>query len=285
VTTHDTRRTAQDRAEDHAELARVRARLLVDPRLDAVERAALARTSLELSAHDDMYVHPHADHYLQVGLSALRCVEAALVRRTAPRPIERVLDFPCGHGRVMRHLAARWPGVRLVGVEIVGTGRAFCAAAFGAETFASRPGFVGVDPGRDFDLAWCGSLATHVDAAALAALLDVLCGALAPGGVAVVTTHGARVAERLEAGVESYGLCPADRAAVLAAYRTEGFGYADYQGTSGTLDGGGYGTSLVAPQHFVERALAGRPWRLLGHAERAWDDHQDVFAFERFPTP
>ncbi|NIQ58735.1 MAG: class I SAM-dependent methyltransferase, partial [Gemmatimonadetes bacterium] len=50
---------------------------------------------------DTMYEVGRGLHYLSVGLSALRCVEAVRGRAREPR---HVLDFGCGYGRVLRFL-------------------------------------------------------------------------------------------------------------------------------------------------------------------------------------
>ena len=58
-----------------------------------------------------------------------------------------------------------------------------------------------VEPGwqvREVDLVWSGSVFTHLDAPQWVPLLRYIARALAPGGVAVLTTHGRRVAWRIQ---------------------------------------------------------------------------------------
>ncbi|HEX8422866.1 MAG TPA: class I SAM-dependent methyltransferase, partial [Pyrinomonadaceae bacterium] len=82
-------------------------RLLADETLAAPERELLGAVESRISARDTMYTGDGA-HYFKVGLSAMRVVEAAL-RAAKLSSVERVLDLPCGHGRVLRFLVRRFP--------------------------------------------------------------------------------------------------------------------------------------------------------------------------------
>lgn len=55
---------------------------------------------------------------------------------------DRILDFGCGHGRVMRWLRAAYPNARITGTDVDKGGVDFCAATFGSHTVVS---------GYDFD--------------------------------------------------------------------------------------------------------------------------------------
>lgn len=51
--------------------------------------------------------------YFNVGADALRATIAALISNSRDVPLA-ILDFPCGSGRVTRHLRAYFPDSRLV---------------------------------------------------------------------------------------------------------------------------------------------------------------------------
>src|SRR5262249_45606967 len=76
--------------------------------------------------------------YLAVGESALKAIRLALLTARAPQPGE-ILDLPCGHGRVLRWLAAAFPEARLTACDLLRDGVDFCASAFGAAPIYSVP--------------------------------------------------------------------------------------------------------------------------------------------------
>jgi SAM-dependent methyltransferase len=259
--------TRRRRVETHAlRTGLQRRRLARAPGLTSSERTLLGKVNARIAPADAMYVGDGA-HYFGVGLSAIRCVEAAAGTEAPP---ERILDMPCGHGRVLRFLAARYPGAALVASDLDAGGVAFCSERFGAQAVLSTPDLADVELPGPFDLIWCGSLVTHLDAEANAALLDLFRRSLAPAGVAVVTTHGELVAERLRAG-ETYQLDPGAARAVLRDYDSHGFGYADYPWSPG------YGVS-VSSRDWIAGTAGSAGLRVAHFAEHAWDDHQDVAA-------
>ena len=54
----------------------------------------------------------HDRHYLSVGFSAVNIIVKALLTNLR-RPPRSVLDFPCGSGRVTRHLRAMFPEAKI----------------------------------------------------------------------------------------------------------------------------------------------------------------------------
>lgn len=231
------------------------------------------RVSTRISHRDAMHGGA-GERYFSIGLSGLRCVERAIKAAGLPDAPPAILDLPCGHGRMLRWLCARYPGARMTASDLDRHGVDFCARTFSARPVYSHPDFDALSLGERFDLIWCGSLVTHLDAAAIGALLALIERHLSDNGVAVVTTHGARTGERLSAGGAEYRLEPDRAAALVRAYQAGGFGYVDYGGESG------YGVSLSAPSWM--RAAAGRVGlREVLFIEHGWDHHQDVFGFVR----
>ena len=239
--------------------------------IDERVRAVMARADRRVAPGDTMY-HGHDAHYFGVGASALKAVLLALETAGSREP-RRVLDFGCGFGRVMRALRAAFPGAELLACDVDPGGVAHCAEAFGARPVPGTTDLARMEPLRDVDLIWCGSVLTHLDVPQWQELLAYFAATLSDRGVAVMTTHGRRTAWRLE-HVADYGLAPSDRAAVLEAYRSTGFGYCD-QGQQG------YGISLSSPAWAVDRVGRVPELRTIGYVEAGWDGHQDVLSVAR----
>lgn len=250
-----------------------RRRVLAQIGLDRDELATGRRVSTRISHRDAMHGGA-GERYFAIGLSGLRCVERAVAaagRRDAPRAI---LDLPCGHGRVLRWLAARYPAAELTACDLDRHGVDYCAQTFGAHRVYSHPDLGALELDRRFDLIWCGSLVTHLDVDRIAELLRFFAAVLQPRGVAVVTTHGEHVAEQLRSGRADYLLEPPQIELLLAGHEVDGVGYVDYPGQSG------YGISLTSPD-WVRAAASEAGLHPLSCAARGWDDHQDVFSLAR----
>jgi SAM-dependent methyltransferase len=250
--------------------------------LAAVVDPASLQPSDVIAERDGMFAG-NREHYFSVGRSALRAVGLGLLAGNRPEP-RRILDLPCGHGRVLRMLHAAWPDAEITACDLDHDGVDWCERAFGAVAVPSV-----VDPDdiplerAGFDLAWCGSLLTHVDADRWDGFLRFFRRVLAPGGVLVFTTHGRRPVSRMRAGLTDpappphafYGLSPAEIPGLLARYERDGFAYADYPGATG------YGISISALPWVIARVERQPGLRIVGCTEYGWDDHQDVVACVR----
>ncbi len=213
-------------------------------------------------------------HYIDVGLSAIRCIRLALETRRASAP-RRILDLPCGHGRVLRALRAAWPEAELTACDLARDGVDFCARTFGARPVYSAldPRAVALAPGC-FDLIWVGSLLTHLERERWTVFLECFHAWLAPGGLLVFTTLGRYAAYRMEQGIE-YGLDAEQRSGLLADFARDGFGYRDYPRQSG------FGIALASPSFVTRLLLRGHDTRLVTYGEALWDEHQDVVACQK----
>ncbi|UQS21870.1 class I SAM-dependent methyltransferase [Amycolatopsis thermalba] len=234
--------------------------------LDARVAHTMARVDRIIAPGDSMF-RGNTEHYFAVAGQALRACLHGLEAAGRPAP-RRVLDFGCGYGRVLRTFRAAFPDAELIASDIEADGVEHCVRFFGAIGLPASVRIEEIPQVSDIDLIWSGSVLTHLDIAAWDALLGYFERALAPGGVAVVTTHGRRVAWRMANGGE-YGLTARDHARVLADHRDHGFGYADYPGQPG------YGISLSTPEWVAGHVLTPR-LRLAGYVEAGWDGHQDV---------
>jgi SAM-dependent methyltransferase len=253
-------------------------RLLADPSLSARERDLLRRASGAIYFDDGMYTGDGA-HYYRVGLSAIRCIDEAL-RQSGVGEVRSILDMPSGCGRVLRFLVHRFPGARVTACDLQRDAVGFCAATFGAVPAYSAPDLDEVALGARFDLAWCGSLVTHLDAASILALMRFFKRHLSPGGLLVFTTMGDYVARRIPTREFDYGLAGDQIPLITGEYARAGFGFAGYP--QGSYDvASSCGVTLTSPEWVREQARRVGGLREVYFAARGWDDHQDVFGFVR----
>src|SRR5207248_11688216 len=87
-----------------------------------------------------------------------------------------------------------------------------------------------------FDLIWCGSLLTHLDAPRWGEFLNFFARRLKPGGVCVFTTHGNYVATCMRDLAWGYGV--PDQEGLVRDWSANGLSYRAYP------DQPGYGVSL-----------------------------------------
>jgi len=81
----------------------------------------------EISPNDAM----QNEWYHDVGLSSVEVIKGAILTSWLSK-VDRVLDLPCGHGRVLRHLRAMFPDIPIDACDLDKDGVDFCASTFGA---------------------------------------------------------------------------------------------------------------------------------------------------------
>jgi SAM-dependent methyltransferase len=235
--------------------------------------------STEIAADDGMF-RGNMAHYVGVGHSALRCIGAAALLAGKSDPA-RILDLPCGHGRVLRALRAAFPRAEITACDLDAAGVGYCERTFGAVGIVSDPDPKAIQLEGEYDLVWCGSLLTHLGSAGWHEFLTLFERVLAPSGLLVFTTHGRRTEEWLERGRgnsgqtvrEVYGLDDAQAKRLLADASRDGFGYIDcYPGRTG------YGLSVSRLPFVISLIQAVTSLRLVACLEHGWDDHHDVIA-------
>lgn len=256
-------------------------------RLDEYRRLAdkfLARSPATVRDTSDKENIGFADdetaHYMSVGYDAMRLILVALLTNDRPLP-QRILDFPSGSGRVTRHLRAMFPDAHVAACDLYESHIAFCAKQFGAEPLLSVENLDELDIGSDWDLIFCGSLLTHLPEASFLKAIGFIERSLSPNGIALVTLQG-RHAEWRQDNSWKYMNDELFEPARQSFHRT-GFGFADYDPNfKATFDKqASYGICLLKPS-WILAALENREGiRILGYAERGWDEHQDVVIFGR----
>jgi len=148
----------------------------------------------------------------------------------------------------------------------------FCARVFGAEAVYSESNLDQFSAGGQFGLIWCGSLVTHLNDTGIRAVLRAFARHLQPDGLLIFTARGERVIQRLQDEEFEYGISAENVAPITAAYRKEGFGFADPPRASA------YGISSTSPE-WIRRAAAEIGLGEVYFRARGWDDHQDIYGF------
>jgi SAM-dependent methyltransferase len=233
----------------------------------------------EISPDDGMFDPEYPEAYFEVGDSALHCIRCAMDAVGKSR-LERILDFPCGHGRVLRTLKHAFPEAGLTASDVDRKGVDFCSQTFGARGVYSDQDLSQVKLEGEFDLIWVGSLFTHLPDPLWLAFLDFFVERLAPDGLLVFTTHGRWSAEQIRKDRSPLAGSREAQLQMLRAYEATGFGFV------GSGADQSYGTSLTTPAAVLQRLEACEALRLLAYFERGWARHQDVVTCQKgFTTP
>ena len=224
-----------------------------------------------ISPGDGMFTGNPEPFYFYVGCDALRIVLHALsLVDRKPADVGCILDFACGHGRVARMLRAGFPHAALTVSDTDADGLAFCAERFGARTEKATATFDALDFGTRFDVIWCGSLLTHMDAPSWSAVLRFFHRHTNPDGVIVFTTHGDLVVNRLRTRERLYNLKEAAVAHVVEQFDRGGFAFHDYPWSVG------YGISVSAPAWVRKTVGDIHGLRVIAITAADWGEHQDA---------
>ena len=232
-----------------------------------------------ISPNDEMFAGKDVE-YFAVGQSALDCIRIGLqAAQKSPAEVRRILDLPCGYGRVLRYLRAAFPQAEITACDILRDGVDFCAS-----TFAAVPVYSHDDPAKiplehdAFDLIWVGSLFTHLDADLWSRFLGLFQALLRPGGALIFSTHGHGAYRNMITQSFDYGIPYYRKTVILYNYERRGFGYVTYPGSRGY-----YGLSLSNPTWVLAHLARFRDLRLVHFAERSWANHHDCFVCVRNP--
>jgi len=228
----------------------------------------------EISPNDGMFDAAYPEAYFEVGASALNCIRLSM-GAAGKSTLDNVLDFPCGHGRVLRVLKEAFPEAALTASDIDRDGVDFCSRTFDAEGVYSDHDLSKVELGGDFDLIWVGSLFTHLPDSRWLEFLDFLTERLAPGGLLLFTTHGRWSARQVRENRFLPGGSSQAQLQMLRGYEASGFGFV---GTGGNQ---GYGTSLTKPAAVLQRVESFDDLKVVSYAERGWASHQDVVSCQK----
>jgi SAM-dependent methyltransferase len=212
--------------------------------------------------------------YYETGLSGLNTVALALLmaRRTA-RDVHKVLDFGCGHGRVLRFLKAGFPSARMLACDFRRDRVDFCASQFGAQPVFFDGDVRTLDLEGGLDLIWLGSVFTHFTVEMIARYVRALADRLSEGGLMVATTGGRLKLARLARGELIKDEEEARR--MVEAVDTFGFSYHDMEP--------GYGQAVTLPSTVFSIVERCPDLRTCLFSESLWDVNQDVLAVVKTP--
>ena len=226
-----------------------------------------------ISPNDQM----NNQYYFDVGKSAVDNIAIACLASNIGE-VKRVLDIPCGHGRVLRHLVRLFPAAEFHACDMDVDGVDFCAATFGAKPVYSREELTEVDLGSEFDLIWVGSLFTHTAQDVTRRWMSHLAKFLSPTGVVVATLHGrwSQYVHEVLPYIEEEKWQQ-----ILNDYSVAGYGYSDYLSHGLSHISGSYGVSLAKPHATIRNVEDVAGIRIYLYRERGWADHQDVLVFGR----
>lgn len=227
-----------------------------------------------ISVRDAMFrALPDEDSYLRAGKSVARTISvAADLAELSPQSI---LDYGCGHGRVMRWLQVFWPDARLAGADVTESQVSFCAETFGSDPVLINRPFSDIKLPSQYDLIWLGSIFTHMDENGWKDLFNSLRKHVKTGGVICFSFAGQYVYRSIKEG-NRWGFKPEDDLTnLIDGYEEAGFGY--FQ--QATSNGQPWGRSLVSPHWALKFCLA-QSERIVLYSEQSYARRQDVIALQ-----
>lgn len=229
--------------------------------------------SEEIHPNDHMY-NTGAPWYFRVGESAVLAIVCGL-SLAHTREVRRVLDLPCGHGRVARHLRSAFPQADMYFCDIDKEGVEFCAEKFDGTGIYSKPDLTSVTLPSNMDVIWVGSLFTHVDYERTEKWVSHLVNHLSPMGLLVATFHGAFSDKNFRDNPMYLG--GGNWSKIEAELNSSGYGYSPY--ADRTM--GDYGISLSRASKIVDMASSIRGTRIISYTERGWAYNHDVLTLAR----
>lgn len=240
-------------------------------------------------------------HYRGVGEAALQLLTDAMVLAGKPFPT-RILDLPCGGGRVTRHLVRFFPEADILISDVDRTKVEIVGRQFGVRELAVDPEFAKPIP-ESFDLIFVGSLVTHFDERLYRAAFHALIEALRPEGLLVLTTSGRTWAAEAREVDRAAALRPRTGWSALAAWLTggrirtsgslaaieggyarSGFGYTEVRSWS-RLYGRSYGSSWASPSWLMREVETRPDVRILALKERGYDNLLDALILQKLAAP
>lgn len=248
---------------------------LLETPLKEYQIRSLKHISTAIHKNERGYLDDGGIHYLKVGLSALECIQSALIC-CGTQPPESILDLPSGYGRVARFLKTAFSEASLHCVELEPAALRFCKREFNATTWLSKKDFSALNLHQKYDLIWCGSLVTHLSRSQCEKLLRCMYRHLSPNGICVFSTHGPQVAEILTQKKLNYSLTPAITAALLNQYRETGYAFTEYEPPRD-----GYGFSLSNDDQIRQICCRSGDWEIRQFTPAGWDNHQDIYVCQK----
>jgi len=241
--------------------------------MNIVYHNAPVDVNMTISPNDEMF-GGNIDVYMSVSFSAMNCINTALqLSEITP---QKILDLPCGHGRVARSLRAYFPDAEITVCDLNKDGVDFCAENFNAIGIYSDSDVSKIPIHSNFDLIWSGSLLTHLSREKAEEFMNFFIDRLKPNGVLVVSLHG-RYSEHVQ---KFYKYIEDDRfSKILAGFNSIGYGYSNYAWVDNTGDE--YGISMQKISYTMSHIESRKDIKVIYYSEQLWDKHQDVLAIQK----
>lgn len=235
----------------------------------------MSDVNCRVSFRDIMYTTDPIQ-YFKAGKEVLRLIENTLrLSNKKSQDIKKILDFPCGHGRVLRYLKAYFPDAQLTAGDIDEDGVDFCSKIFDSIPLYSKENFNQIQLDEKFDLIFCGSLFTHINQNEWDLLIDFFSSHLSKKGILVFTVLGRQAWNLITKSNLSFGLNELKAKSLAENFEKSGFGFEVYS------DDSNYGVSLSSPSFVLSKFEKRSDMRKLIYAEFAWLKSQDVIVFEK----
>jgi ubiquinone/menaquinone biosynthesis C-methylase UbiE len=234
---------------------------------------------------DDMFCG-NISHYEAVGRQFAELIQHA--SKFLADPPEKILELPCGYGRVTRHLCNIFPANKILVADAMKKAVMFCCTNFGVTgVTVNEPlnEFRSIAD-ENFHISAMGSLITHLDERSSLSILRHFLSKLSEGGIAVITSHGKRANEILFSNAGWFELLPQDIIHLKECALQDQYGYVRYAPEhtfeKKTVDqlGRSYGISLI-PHNWMLSILDQLGYVVIEYQEGGWDNHQDVFFIKR----
>lgn len=235
---------------------------------------------MRIHPDDDMFTGSY-EHYEAVGRQLAGHVGTAARQLNLKAP--RILELPCGYGRVTRHLVAMFQSSNIVASDIIIPATEFVAKEFGVHPHPAQEPvheLTGIDS-DSFDIVVMGSLITHLSEANSKVLMKNFFRVLRPGGIAIVTITGV-CARRAIDQVDPYGIGEPGRLQLIERYDADQFGFVHYlpknpfEGKTVEYIGDTYGVSLI-PDRWMQDICQSNNMTISEKIIGGWDGHQDVY--------
>jgi SAM-dependent methyltransferase len=217
---------------------------------------------------------PNEEAYLAAGKTiadALRIVVS--LSKLEPKSI---LDYGCGHGRVLRWLRAFWPTAQLSAADVRRIQIDFCAKTFDATPILIDRPFSEIQLPSNYDLIWLGSIFTHIDEEDWRGLILSLKPFVAKNGILCFSFAGRTVYELIKNGDKGGGLVNEPQANVVnlvSSYESGGFAFLRQAESNGRP----WGRSIAQPQWVLNLCME-LGGKIVLYSEQAYARRQDVVA-------
>ena len=231
-----------------------------------------APVATRISNYDDLFTGDK-NTYFAIGRSAIGLIAQAMIAAKQDQ-IRSILDFPCGGGRVTRHLVRFLPEAEVFACDLDKQKESFVVGEFDAKPFTGSVNFV-LPPTRQFDLVFVGSLLTHLRPSNFARATKYFIDALTQGGLLVITTHGRR-------SIYHYKIREKiSFRSTMKKFDKEGFGFFKNQEEHADGITMSYGTAFTAPSWLMRLLETDRSTRIVAFHEAAWADNQDAIVLQK----